>query len=582
MEQFKQFNLEKNEVIQSLNGLKGLVGKLEDVGIDSFDALNKIESSIQNIEDDTLRIALLGAFSDGKTSVIAGWLGQIMNNMKIDSDESSNELAIYHPDNLPEKCEIIDTPGLFGDKTQTDERGQTIQFSDLTRKYISEAHLIFYVVDATNPLKESHKDTVQWILRDLNKISSTVFIINKMDEVADLRDPDEFEQQAKIKTDNLVGKLERFIQLTAEERKKLNIVCLASNPNGRGLDFWFGKKDIYEDRSRINSLKQITTHILSNTAKDTLIKKTGLDVVKDIVTQNLELAEQQYSGMDLYIQNTQTDIINMRNDIERGRNAFINAKQDLVSELTSLERNLLGNIRALNQENVKSFVECEIGHTNDDTGYKLRLTIEQTCEKHFRQSANILNDLRLSIEHQLDNSEKFANSITKHALSASTMALKQVSKLPVSTIKTGVFAARNTLSSITGASLKFKPWGATKLAAGIGKWAGPIGLGIQVFADYREIAQQQKAEEDLLRLHDDLANLVCEHFKAVYDLLSNNEKAITNFAPQFGQLQELLKAQEDDLNELKRRKTVLGSIREDFQKMAASGITIDANFRVVS
>lgn len=88
----------------------------------------------------------LGAFSDGKTSVIAGcgWLC-IMDNMKIDSDESSNELAIYRPDHLPEKCEIVDTPGLFGDKQQLDDRGNVIQYSDLTRKYISEAHLIFYV-----------------------------------------------------------------------------------------------------------------------------------------------------------------------------------------------------------------------------------------------------------------------------------------------------------------------------------------------------------------------------------------------------------------------------------------------------
>ena len=226
MEQFKQYNLQKTDVISQLSQLKDLVVQLDEVGIDSADVIQKIENSIDNVKEDTLRIALLGAFSDGKTSVIAGWLGHIMDNMKIDSDESSNELAIYRPDHLPEKCEIVDTPGLFGDKQQLDDRGNTIQYSDLTRKYISEAHLIFYVVDATNPLKESHKDTVQWILRDLNKLSSTVFIINKMDEVADLRDEEEFAHHAAIKTENLLGKLDRFIQLTVDERKAVNVVCL--------------------------------------------------------------------------------------------------------------------------------------------------------------------------------------------------------------------------------------------------------------------------------------------------------------------------------------------------------------------
>ncbi|UIZ56647.1 hypothetical protein LZP46_09485 [Acinetobacter sp. SCLZS86] len=98
MEQFNQFTVHKSDVIKQLDWLKGIVSKLNDVGIDSVDVLQKIENAIVNVNDDTLRIALLGAFSDGKTSVIAGWLGQVMNNMIIDSNESSNELAIYKPD----------------------------------------------------------------------------------------------------------------------------------------------------------------------------------------------------------------------------------------------------------------------------------------------------------------------------------------------------------------------------------------------------------------------------------------------------------------------------------------------------
>ena len=64
-----------------------------------------------------------------------------------------------------------------------------------------------------------------------------------------------------------MGKLDRFIQLTVDERKGINIVCLASNPNGRGLDFWFEKKDIYEGRSRIGDLKKMTNQILTTNTK---------------------------------------------------------------------------------------------------------------------------------------------------------------------------------------------------------------------------------------------------------------------------------------------------------------------------
>lgn len=577
MEQFKQYNLQKDDVISQLSQLKDLVVQLDEVGIDSADVIQKIEKSIDSVKEDTLRIALLGAFSDGKTSVIAGWLGHVMEDMKIDSDESSNELAIYRPNHLPEKCEIVDTPGLFGDKQKFDGRGNIIQYSDITRKYISEAHLIFYVVDAVNPLKESHKNTVQWILRDLNKLSSTVFVINKMDEVADLRDEEEFAHHAGIKKDNLLGKLDRFIQLTEDERKAVNIVCLASNPNGRGLDFWFEKKDIYEKRSKIGDLKSITNQILTSNTKKNLINKTGLDVVKDVLVQNLTLAQSQYSSIDAYVDNTHQEIQVITTDLVEARRAFIDAKFDLVTDLQLSEKKLLGAIRSLTPEDIKLFVDGEIGYSDNDVGYKLRQNIELVCQKHFNHAVDIVQDLTVKVEHQLYQSEQYANSLSKAAFSSSSFALKQVGKLPVNTIKTGVFAARDVLSSITGLSLKFKPWGAVNLAAGIGKWAGPIGIGISIISQINDQYQQQKAEQDFIDAKNQINALVLEHFKTVYDLLGNDDTAIINFAPQLSVFQKLLQQQQQELDSLKSKKEKLGKITQNFQKLGS----IDTQFREI-
>lgn len=185
MEQFKQFSIEKQAAIDSLLQLRGMLEALGEMEIDIGDDLQKISSAITAVESDVLRIALLGAFSDGKTSVIAAWLGKVMEDMNISMDESSDRLSVYKPEGLPGQCEIVDTPGLFGDK-ERELDGKQVMYEDLTKRYISEAHLIFYVVDATNPLKESHSDIVKWVLRDLNKLSSTIFVINKMDEVANL------------------------------------------------------------------------------------------------------------------------------------------------------------------------------------------------------------------------------------------------------------------------------------------------------------------------------------------------------------------------------------------------------------
>tara|TARA_R110000751_G_scaffold307789_1_gene431602 strand:+ start:2342 stop:2785 length:444 start_codon:yes stop_codon:yes gene_type:complete len=140
MEQLKIFESEKTAVVASLDQLQQIVNKLTAAGLDVSEDVEKIKLAIASIETDALKIALLGAFSDGKTSVIAGWLGHVMTDMKIDTNESSNEICVYQPSNLPLKCEIVDTPGLFGDKESSDKQGNVIVYSDITKKYISEAH----------------------------------------------------------------------------------------------------------------------------------------------------------------------------------------------------------------------------------------------------------------------------------------------------------------------------------------------------------------------------------------------------------------------------------------------------------
>ena len=581
MEQFNQFTVHKSDVIKQLDWLKGIVSKLNDVGIDSVDVLQKIETAITNVNDDTLRIALLGAFSDGKTSVIAGWLGQVMNNMIIDSNESSNELAIYKPDNLPEKCEIVDTPGLFGDKERLDDRGNTIQYSDITRKYISEAHLIFYVVDAVNPLKESHKDTVQWVLRDLNKLSSTIFIINKMDEVADLRDEDEFEERSKIKKDNLLGKLDRFIQLTDQEKKALNIVCIASNPNGRGLDFWLEKKELYGERSRINKLKAVTNQILSSTARDSLIRKTGLDVVRDVILENLTLAEQQYNGIDLYIKDTADNIQTITYDLEQVGRKFSATKQNLLSELQAAENDVLGYLNTLSVETLGSFIESQIGGSGNDTGSKLKQQIENICLRHLSYTTGIMKNVGSKIEHQLSISEDYANSLEKMTLKFSTSALNRVAKLPTGTIKVGVIAARDAISGLTGASLKFKPWGATNLAGGIAKWAGVAGVALSLYSMWNEHAQRQKAEQEFPVIRGQLKDLIQGHFSAVYERLSDDQTALVNFAPEYIQYRDILEMQKQELENLKKNKQILEQVSRDFKSVQQQGLILDTTFREV-
>ncbi len=68
---------------------------------------------MENVGDQKLKVALVGGFSEGKTSIVAAWIERLDNSMKINHKESSDEVKVYDIDG---KIELVDTPGLFGFK----------------------------------------------------------------------------------------------------------------------------------------------------------------------------------------------------------------------------------------------------------------------------------------------------------------------------------------------------------------------------------------------------------------------------------------------------------------------------------
>ena len=113
----EEFNISSKK-LQKLSALKTLLQNGVEYIPELQAYLSKIDSIVNTIKDGEISVVLLGSFADGKTSAIAGLLGRLEDNMKIDVDESSDELTIYRPKDLKKGFKIIDTPGLFG----TDDR----------------------------------------------------------------------------------------------------------------------------------------------------------------------------------------------------------------------------------------------------------------------------------------------------------------------------------------------------------------------------------------------------------------------------------------------------------------------------
>ncbi len=146
LEQFKA-NQKRNQ--ENLKKLLDFVHTGEEYGIKVEESLkDKIHNAIKNVADQKLKVALVGGFSEGKTSIAAAWIERLDKSMKIDHQESSDAVKIYDMDN---EMELVDTPGLFGFKEKITDSGKIERYKDITKKYVSEAHLILYALQPVKP-----------------------------------------------------------------------------------------------------------------------------------------------------------------------------------------------------------------------------------------------------------------------------------------------------------------------------------------------------------------------------------------------------------------------------------------------
>ncbi|MCF6157602.1 MAG: labile enterotoxin outputA [wastewater metagenome] len=232
----ESFIEKKQELLGKLKRLNEKFYEFENsYELDLSELKAKVNELTENLAKEKFSIALVGAFAEGKSTIVSAITERL--DIKIAPEPSTCDIMRYEYDDWL----IVDTPGLFSEKLLHDE---------LTRKYISEANIVIYTLDPVNPLKNSHQVTIKWLLSDINKINSTIFVINKMDERADLEDEEDYKRISDIKIEVVVDTLKQIIELKSLPK----IVCVSGDPYGYGLKHWFENLNEYKKLSRIENL----------------------------------------------------------------------------------------------------------------------------------------------------------------------------------------------------------------------------------------------------------------------------------------------------------------------------------------
>ncbi|MBM0605125.1 LeoA/HP0731 family dynamin-like GTPase [Helicobacter pylori] len=488
-EQFKR-NQKRNQEI--LKKLLDFVHTGEEYGIKVEESLkDKIHNAMENVAGQKLKVALVGGFSCGKTSIAAAWIERLDKSMKIDHQESSDEVKIYHID---DEIELVDTPGLFGFKEKTHYSGKIERYKDITKKYISEAHLILYALNPSNPIKESHKDDLNWLFRTLNLLSRTIFVISRFDEEADIEDEEDYNKRFKIKKENIQNRLNELISLSEEEKESLIIVAVAANPFDLGVEHWLKHQEEFQKLSHIKALQDATQKkIKENGGKLTIIEEAKKSVIQDVVYRQMPPAKQALQDINRemeYLNKTlekrRKDIQDLSKEISQAR---IHLREFIIRYFSDLIRQVLGT----SLETFNDFVIREIG----DKGINIETKVQNEFERQTQGIVNEISKIETSFNADRSFFEKHAGALGKIGINF----LNQSGFINATNIKLtrdGIVA----VAKFTGIdlALKFKPWGAVNLAGNINKGLPLIGLAFEVWDSWKEsqkIEKLEKAKEEM-------------------------------------------------------------------------------------
>lgn len=542
----------KKELITKMTKVKEHFTQLSEFDIDVSEAIEKLDSAIANIQEDALSIVLVGAFSDGKTSVVAGWLNEEVDNMKIDSDESSDEILKYSPASLPEGCQIVDTPGLFGDKAISDENGSQIVLSNMTKKYISEANVILYVVTAKNPIKDSHKTCIRWILNELNKLSSIIFVINRMDDIVDLTDEEEFEAQKKIKTDTLRSKLIEC-GVSQQDAAKVKIVCVSAAPDNKGIKTWKAHREEYLHRSRMTRLEDTTNEILKN-SREVLIAKTGCDVLNDELNKALaEISRQEQAIDEIILPEKKESLKRNRKDLEALKKRIRQSREDIKEELKKLNKSKISKIRSASMETFQDVLEDEIGIIPEKEGAVLVEEITAIYNRYAELYSGWSVDVGEKFQAEYEKQNTTIENLLKKGALGVAMGLKGAGQIGVASFKQVIFAGRDLLGKI-GIVIKFKPWQVVKMATWATKALPAIGAAIDVITVIAENVSTAEKNRKFEKIKVEIKDAINEIIYESVDQLKDDNWFFENFAPGVKTLEEQVSADERSIAQMEETK----------------------------
>lgn len=559
----KSFKAQQASALTLLDRLQVFLGQGAQAGVPIDPALSsKLQNVISSVSGEKLKVALIGGFSEGKTSIAAAWMEKLdRSSMKISHQESSNEVKIYE---VNEDFVLIDTPGLFGFKEQENAETHAIEkYKDITKKYVSESHLVLYVMNSTNPIKESHKDDLTWLFRTLDLLPRTVFVLSRFDEVADVEDEQDYQDNLQVKRNNVAGRLREQIGLSDQEAAELSIVAVAANPFDMGVEHWLGNLDQFKTLSHITTLQAATTgKIQQNGGNAALVNEMRGSVIRDVLSNQLPIAIENDQKVALEV--GRLDELNARlgQQLAVTGQQIEDARIGLREFATRYFSGLILQAKGCSMETFGEFFEREIGAEGVILSTRLQNEFSRQTQSITLEVAKMQVGFDSEVNHFNTTVKALGKQGINHVLKGNL-----INNTTVLAARDGLTTIAKTVGMDIGKYLKFKPWGAVKFAKGANGALAVIGVAIEAWDSWEQYKREEAFKKTITTMVDNF-----EQQRQDFLTLVNSERFKEDFFPDYLLLNTRRQELQSNVDESRVR-------QQRFQDWRVEAEAIDAEFK---
>ncbi len=228
--------------------------------------------------------------------------------------------------------------------------------------------------------------------------------------------------------------------------------------------------------------------IKENGGKLTITEEAKKSVIQDVIYRQMPPAKQALQDINREMEYLNKTLEKRRKDLQNLNSEISQARINLKEFITRYFSDLISQVSGTSLETFNDFVIREIG----DKGINIDTRVQNEFERQTQGIVNEIAKIETGFNADMSFFEKHAGAFGKIGIDL----LKQSGFINATNIK----LARDGIAAVgkfvgMDLALKFKPWGAVKLAGNLNKALPLIGLAFEIGDSVMKLKKEKELEE---------------------------------------------------------------------------------------